>query len=112
MRVKVGDEIDLYVTEAGDQVVLAPSLKADRPPASGEMREAQRPASRSSGRVTAVTSGGLRWIWAACAASARISQIESGYCADPSSYVGRTLEFLVTKVEAARGGAWFRASSC
>ena len=32
-----------------------------------------------------------------------MSQIESGFCADPSVYVGRTLEFVVTSVEEGRG---------
>jgi small subunit ribosomal protein S1 len=34
-----------------------------------------------------------------------VSQIESGYCADPSGYVGRTLEFLVTAIEDSRRSA-------
>jgi ribosomal protein S1 len=34
-----------------------------------------------------------------------LSQIEAGYCSDPSVYVGKTLEFLVTEVNDGRRGA-------
>ncbi len=105
LRVEVGQEIDLYVTEAGDQIVLAPSLKADAKAGLDRLRAAQSAGIPVSGRVTALTSGGLTVDLGGARGFCPLSQIESGYCAEPSSYVGRTLEFVVTGVEEARGGA-------
>src|SRR5438094_96218 len=34
-----------------------------------------------------------------------VSQVEAAFCADPSVYVGRTLQFLVTELDEARGTA-------
>jgi small subunit ribosomal protein S1 len=104
VRISVGDELDLFVLEAGDQVVLAPTIKAEGKAALGQMREAQKNGVPVEGRVTAVNSGGLAVDLAGVRGFCPMSQIESGFCADPSVYVGRTLEFLVTKVEdGARG---------
>ncbi len=104
LRIAVGDELDLYVTEAGDQIVLAPSLKAEPNAALGQMREAQKAGVPVEGRVTGVNSGGLTVDLSGVRGFCPMSQIELGYCADPSSYVGRTLEFVVTKVEDGQRG--------
>lgn len=99
VAIAAGDEIDLYVIEAGDQVVLAPNLKAEPNAALGQLREAHKAGVPVEGKVTAVNSGGLAVDLSGVRGFCPMSQIESGYCSDPSSYVGRALEFLVTKVE-------------
>ena len=104
LSLEVGQEVDLFVIESGDQVALAPTIKAEPSAALGQMREAQKNGVPVEGRVTAVNSGGLAVDLAGVRGFCPMSQIESGFCADASVYVGRTLEFLVTKVEdGARG---------
>ncbi len=104
LRVAPGDELDLFVVEAGDQVVLAPSIRADPHAALRQVREAQGAGVPVTGRVTGVNSGGLEVDLGGVRAFCPVSQIESGFCAEPAAYVGRTLEFLVTTVGDGRGG--------
>lgn len=101
----VGDVADLFVTEAGDSVVLAPSLKAEPKAALGQVREAQASGLPLSGKVTGLNAGGLLVDIAGVRGFCPFSQIEVGFCPDPSVYVGKTLEFLVTEVKDGRGGA-------
>lgn len=105
LRVATGEEIELFVLEAGDQVVLAPSLKAEPNAGFESLRAAQAAGIPVSGRVTALNSGGLAVDVGGARGFCPLSQIESGFCAEPAAYVGRTLDFLVTGIEEARGGA-------
>lgn len=104
-RIAVGDALDLYVVEAGDQILLAASLRADPRAALVQLREAQAARLPVSGRVTGLNAGGLAVDVGGVRGFCPVSQIEAGYCEDPSVYVGRTLEFEVTAVEEGRGGA-------
>jgi small subunit ribosomal protein S1 len=101
--INVGDTIDLYVIESGEQIVLAPNIKTEPKAALGQLREAHASGAPVSGKVTAVNSGGLAVDLTGVRGFCPMSQIESGFCADPSIYVGRTLEFIVTSVEEGRG---------
>lgn len=113
LKVGVGDVVDLFVVEAGDQVTLAPSFSpkgGGRGGSSGgaalrQVREALASGVPVSGRVTGVNAGGISVDVGGVRGFCPISQIEAGFCADASVYVGKTLEFLVTKVESGRGGA-------
>ena len=113
LKVGVGDVVDLYVVEAGDQVTLAPSLKPSGRGGGGgggsgamrQVREALASGMPVSGRVTGVNAGGISVDVGGVRGFCPISQIEAGFCSDASTYVGKTLEFLVTKVESGRGGA-------
>src|SRR5437867_463112 len=60
LRIAVGEELDLFVVEAGDQIVLAPSVRADPGAGMERMREARAAGMPVSGRVTGVNSGGLQ----------------------------------------------------
>ncbi len=102
LRIATGEALDLYVVEADDQVVLAPSLRADPGAALGQMRAAHAAGVPVTGRVTAINAGGLEVDLGGARGFCPVSQIESGYCADPSTYLGRTLEFLVTGIEDTR----------
>jgi small subunit ribosomal protein S1 len=102
LRIAVGEAFDLFVVEAGDQLVLAPSLRADAGSALRQIREAHAAGVPVTGRVTALNGGGLEVDFAGARGFCPMSQIEAGYCADPSTYVGRTLEFLVTGFEDTR----------
>jgi small subunit ribosomal protein S1 len=102
LRIAVGEAFDLFVVEAGDQVVLAPSLRADPGTALRQMREAHAAGVPVTGRVTGLNAGGLEVDLGGARGFCPLSQIETGYCADPSTYAGRTLEFLVTGIEDSR----------
>jgi small subunit ribosomal protein S1 len=99
-----GDELELFVVEAGEAIVLAPSLRADAHAALAQVREAQAAGVPVTGRVTALNAGGLEVDLGGARGFCPVSQIEAGFCAEPAAYVGRTLEFLVTSVGDARGG--------
>jgi small subunit ribosomal protein S1 len=108
IRVAEGEELDLFVVEAGDNLVLAPSVKTKSGSGKGSggssknldrMREAKAAGMPVSGKVTAVNKGGLEVDLGGARGFCPVSQVELGFCSDPSVYVGRTLEFLVTSVE-------------
>ena len=96
--------LELFVVEAGDQVVLAPSIRADAHAALQQLREAHAGGVPVTGRVTGVNTGGLEVDLSGVRAFCPLSHVESGFCADPSVYIGRTLEFLVTSVGDTKGG--------
>jgi small subunit ribosomal protein S1 len=102
VTLKIGDILDLFVVDDKDQILLAPSMRAEPAAALHQLREAQRAGMPVSGRVTGMNAGGLEVDIAGQRGFCPVSQIEAGYCADPSAFVGRTLEFLVT--ELAEGG--------
>ena len=102
LRIAVGEALELFVVEADDQVALAPSFRADPSTALRQMREAHAAGVPVTGRVTGVNAGGLEVDLGGAKGFCPLSQIESGYCADPSIHMGRTLEFLVTALEETR----------
>jgi small subunit ribosomal protein S1 len=127
LKIGVGDVVELFVVEAGDQVTLAPSLKPGGPRGGGprgggprgpgrggpgagggaamkQVRDALAAGIPVSGRVTGVNAGVISVDVGGVRGFCPISQIEAGFCSDASAYVGKTLEFLVTKVESGRGG--------
>jgi len=101
--IKPGDVLELFVVEAGDQVMLAPSIRPDAHEALRQMREAHAAGVPVSGRVTGVNTGGLEVDLSGERAFCPLSHIDSSFCADPSVFIGRTLEFLVTSVGDAKG---------
>ncbi len=110
MGIIPGDQLDLYVVESGEQVVLAKSVKtgsakADRAAALAAVREASNAGVPVTGKVTGTNSGGLTVDVGGVRGFCPVSQIENGFCADPSVYVGQTLEFLVSSIEEGRGSA-------
>jgi small subunit ribosomal protein S1 len=102
LRIAIGDILDLFVIEAGESLVLAPSARVDPRAGLATMREAQQAGMPVSGRVVELNAGGLRVDLGGVRGFCPISQIELGFCAEPSVYVGRTLEFLVTGIEESR----------
>jgi small subunit ribosomal protein S1 len=105
LGIAAGDVLELFVIEAGDQVVLARSMRAEGQAALRQVREARAAGVPVAGRVTGLNAGGLAVDLGGARGFCPLSQIEAGFCADPSIYVGRTLEFLVTSVEDTRGSA-------
>lgn len=94
----IGDELELYVVDNRDQLTLAPSIRADPAVALSQVTDARLSGMPISGRVTGTNAGGLEVEIAGLRAFCPVSQVDAGFCPDPSIYVGRTLEFLVTEV--------------
>lgn len=110
MGIIPGDQLDLYVVESGEQVSLAKTAKtgggkAERGAALAAVRAAHDAGVPVTGKVTGTNSGGLTVEVAGVRGFCPVSQIENGFCADPSVYVGQTLEFLVASIEEGRGSA-------
>ena len=98
----VGDELDLFVLDAGDQIVLGPSMKAEASGALQQIRAAQAAGVPVTGRVTRKNAGGLEVDLSGVRGFCPVSQIELGFCADASVHVGKTYDFLVTQIKDAR----------
>lgn len=99
MGITVGDEIELFVKQTGDQVVLAKTGGGDRNAAAlAQLREAHKAGMPVKGRVTAVNTGGVVVDLSGVRAFCPISQIENGFCADANAHVGKSYEFLITKM--------------
>jgi small subunit ribosomal protein S1 len=101
-RIAVGDAVELFVIEAADPAVLAPSMRSDSHAGLSALRDAQRAGMPVGGRVLEANTGGLRVDLGGAKGFCPLSQIEIGFCSNPSAYVGRTLEFLVTGIEEGR----------
>jgi len=98
LTVQIGDELDLFVIDNQDQVVLAPSMKAEPTAALSQVMDARRTGMPVTGRVSGLNAGGLEVDVAGLRGFCPVSQIDAAYCPDPSVYVGRSLEFLVTEL--------------
>jgi small subunit ribosomal protein S1 len=103
--ITVGQVLDLFVTATGEPLTLAPAMRAQPNAALAQVRQAHAAGAPIHGRVTAINAGGLLVDIGGVRGFCPFSQVESGFCADPSIYVGQTLEFLVTEIKDARGGA-------
>lgn len=102
LKFAVGDPIELFVIENKDQVILAPSVRAEPAVALSQVQEARRAGMPISGQVVGINAGGLEVDLAGLRAFCPVSQIDLGFCPDPSVYLSHSLEFLITEV--AEGG--------
>lgn len=99
LKIVVGEELELFVKEAGDQVVLAAKGGGDRNAAAlAQLREAHNAGMPVTGRVTAVNTGGVVVDLSGVRAFCPISQLENGFCADANVHVGKSYEFMITKM--------------
>ncbi len=106
VSIAVGDAVELFVIAVGEQVTLSNAYKgkAEKKKVSLQpYKDAMASGVPVSGKVTGTNTGGLTVDVGGARGFCPVSQIESGFCADPSVYVGKTLEFLVTAVEESRG---------
>jgi small subunit ribosomal protein S1 len=99
---EVGMMVNLFVVDNRDQVILAPSVKAEPTVALSQIVDARRTGMPVTGQVVGLNAGGLEVDIAGLRAFCPVSQVEANYCPDASIYLGRSLEFLVT--ELAEGG--------
>ena len=96
LRVTVGDEVEATVVSTGDEVRLSHKLRQG-----AQAREALGVAAQSGmpveGKVAAVIKGGFEVTVAGVRAFCPGSQMDLRRSAAPEDYVGRVLEFRVTK---------------
>jgi small subunit ribosomal protein S1 len=107
VSVKEEDELEARVAALGDkadQVVLR-KLVRKGPEARAELEQAWKLGIPVEGTISAVNKGGVDVNVAGVRAFCPISQLELRPVADASIYVGRTLQFRVTKYEEDRRGA-------
>ena len=96
---KVGDAVELTVIADQDQVLLGTAVQIDAGDALRVLREARQQGLPVSGKVIALNAGGLEVQVSGQRGFCPFSQVEIGYCSEPSSYIGQTLEFLVEQIE-------------
>jgi small subunit ribosomal protein S1 len=98
LHVKPGDVIDAVVVaiDRSGEVRLGRSM--GRPAGVDELARAHEARLPVDGKVSAVNKGGLEVEIAGLRAFCPNSQIDRGFVADPQSFIGRTLQFLVTEL--------------
>src|SRR5438093_9823374 len=79
VKIGVGDVLDLFVVEAGDQILLAPSVRATGRAALRQVREANTAGMPVTGKVTGVNAGGLAVDVGGVRGFCPLSQIETGF---------------------------------
>jgi small subunit ribosomal protein S1 len=106
LTVKQGDEIEARVVEDMGKagcVVLRKSM-ARGPEAKAELAQAAQLGLTVEGTVMSVNKGGVEVLVAGVRGFCPISQIELRHVADAAEYIGRKLQFRVTRYEADNRG--------
>jgi small subunit ribosomal protein S1 len=107
LTVKPGDEIEARVAEDMGKagcVVLRRAM-ARGPEAKAELAQAAELGLTVEGTVTAVNKGGVDVLVAGVRGFCPISQLEARHVVDANEYVGRKLQFRVTRYDVDRRGA-------
>jgi len=92
---EVGEKIEAYVISNEEGVVLAPALTPRPNESLPLLREAHLSAIPVTGKVVAMNAGGLEVDLSGNRAFCPVSQVDTAHCADPSVFVGQTLEFRI-----------------
>jgi len=98
VELKVGDTLDATVVEIDASGAARLGRSAGRPAGVDAIIAAQASGVPIEGQITGVNKGGLDVDVGGARAFCPMSQIDRGFVADPNSYVGKTLTFLVTEV--------------
>jgi len=107
LTVKVGDEIEAHVVETmGKSVAWSCAGPRSRrgPEAKAELQQAAATGLAVEGTVTGVNKGGVEVLVAGVRGFCPISQLEMRHVEDASEYVGRKLEFRITRYDVDRRG--------
>lgn len=96
---EVGDDIELFVISEEEPIQLGPTAEVRPEIALTQIHDARRNGMPVSGKVVGMNAGGLEIRVAGLRGFCPFSQIEAGYCAEPSTYLGKTVEFLITEIE-------------
>jgi small subunit ribosomal protein S1 len=107
LTVKVGDEIEARVVDSMGEsgcVILRRTAVARGPEAKAELQQAAQLGLAVEGTVTGVNKGGVEVLVAGVRGFCPMSQLEMRHVEDASAYVGRKLEFRITRYEVDRRG--------
>lgn len=97
MKYKVGDKIDLYVSQIrGGEIRLSKKTSAGDADSLEDAFDCMIPV---EGRITEVCNGGVRVNIMGKTAFCPISQIDSKHVTNAADYVGKKFEFLITQFE-------------
>jgi len=105
LSAKVGDTLDARVVAMGERQGFYVLRRGAGPGGRTNLAEASATGLPVEGVVTAVNKGGVEVDVGGVRAFCPMSQLELRPVADPSEYVGRRLEFRVTRYEDDRRGA-------
>ena len=98
VKVKVGDFLDLYVTNVkGSQIYMSPNPTAKN--LSDDLEDAFDMMVPVEGKVTEAVNGGFRVSVLGKTAFCPMSQIDSRRVDDPTSYIGRKFDFMITQFD-------------
>jgi small subunit ribosomal protein S1 len=98
LPVKPGDTVEGMVVELDAGGVARLGRSAGRPAGIEALSNAHSAGVPVEGKVVGVNKGGLEVEVGGSSAFCPMSQIDRGFVADPQTYVGRTLTFLVTEL--------------
>lgn len=98
LEVKPGDQLEAMVVEIDPAGAARLGRSAGKPAGAEALNEALSAGVPVEGKVTGVNKGGLDVELGGARAFCPMSQIDRGFVADPQSYVGKSLTFLVTEV--------------
>jgi small subunit ribosomal protein S1 len=106
LSVKEGDEIEARVSELGDKAghVVLRRLMRRGPEAKAELQQAFELGIPVEGTVTAVNKGGVEVNVAGVRGFCPISQLDARQVEDAGSFIGKKLNFKITKHELDRRG--------
>lgn len=106
LTVEVGQELELFVVEAGEPVMLARVARRSggrrERPSLDAVKQARESGMPVSGKVREVNSGGVTIDLDGVRGFCPMSQLDSVFVEDAKTFVGRVLEFLVTEVDESR----------
>lgn len=98
ISVKQGETLEGLVVELDSSGAARLGRSAGRPAGLQALANAHSAGVPVEGKVTGVNKGGLEVDVGGSSAFCPMSQIERGFVADPSSFIGRTLTFKVTEL--------------
>jgi small subunit ribosomal protein S1 len=98
VSVKPGDTLEGMVVEIDQGGAARLGRSAGRPAGLQALADAHSAGVPVEGKVTGVNKGGIEVDIGGSSAFCLMSQIERGFVADPSSYIGKALTFLVTEL--------------
>jgi small subunit ribosomal protein S1 len=97
VQLKVGDTVEAYIVSTEPEIVLSYAMARSQLNQE-RLQDAHDLGIPVEGRVTAVNKGGLEVDLGGQRAFCPVSQIDLGYCEEPSVYLNETLSFRVTEL--------------
>lgn len=103
VTVKVGDTVDAYIANIEDDTItLSKVLSGAGSSSKAELRAAMEEKLPLQGKVTGINKGGLQVKVMGVAGFCPASQVEMKYVEDLNGYLGRSMSFVVTRMEGKR----------